>query len=77
MASVLRLLTESEVAEMARTYIQQRQWRFQQRLPFSWTTLRDKHCWHPIALMGIVDVFGHCLCVTELKIDRKSLPDKN
>ena len=24
-------------------------------VPFSWTTLRDKHCWHPIAVMGVVD----------------------
>ena len=34
------------------------QWGFRQRLPFSWTTLRDKHCWHPIAVMGVVDMFG-------------------
>ena len=31
------------------------QWGFQQCLPFSWTTLRGKHCWHPIAVMGVVD----------------------
>ena len=35
-----------------------RQWGFQQCLPFSWTTLRGKHCWHPIAVMGVVDLFG-------------------
>ena len=35
-----------------------RQWGFRQCLPFSWTTLRGKHCWHPIALMGVVDTFG-------------------
>ena len=30
-----------------------RQWGFQQCLPFSWTTLRGKHCWHPIAIMTL------------------------
>ena len=35
-----------------------RQWSFQQCLPFSWTTLRGEHCWHPIAVMGVVDAFG-------------------
>ena len=34
-----------------------RQWGFRQCLPFSWTTLRGKHCRHPIALMGVVDTF--------------------
>ena len=28
------------------------------REPFSWTTLRGKHCRHPIAIMGVVDTFG-------------------
>ena len=42
-----------------------RQWGFQQCLPLSWTTLRSKHCRHPIAVMGVVDTFGlsplgHC-----------------
>ena len=37
-----------------------RQWGFRQCLPFSWTTLRGKHCWLPIAIMGVVDTFGHC-----------------
>ena len=32
---------------------------FRQCLPFSWTTLRGKHCRHPIAVMGIVDTFRH------------------
>ena len=36
-----------------------RQWGFRQCLPFSWTTLRGKHCWHPIAVMGVVDSFRH------------------
>ena len=36
-----------------------RQWGFQQCSPFSWTTLRGKHCRHPIAVMGVVDTFGH------------------
>jgi hypothetical protein len=31
--------------------------RFRQCLPFSWTTLRGKHCWHPIVIMGVVDTF--------------------
>ena len=35
-----------------------RQWGFQQCLSFSWTTLRGKHCHHPIAVMGVVDTFG-------------------
>jgi hypothetical protein len=35
-----------------------RQWGFRQCLPFSWTTLRGKHCRHPIAVMGVVDTFG-------------------
>ena len=34
------------------------QWGFRQCLPFSWTTLRGKHCWHPIAVLGVVDMFG-------------------
>ena len=34
------------------------QWGFRQCLPFSWTTLRGKHCRHPIAVMGVVDTFG-------------------
>ena len=28
--------------------------------PFSWTTLGGKHCRHPIAIMGVVDMFGLC-----------------
>ena len=35
----------------------------QQCLPFSWTTLRGKHCRHPIAVMGVVDTFGQCLAI--------------
>ena len=34
-----------------------RQWGFWQCLPFSWTTLRGKHCQHPITVMGVVDTF--------------------
>jgi hypothetical protein len=30
-----------------------------QCLPFSWTTLRGKPCQHLIAVMGVVDIFGH------------------
>ena len=33
------------------------QWGFWLCLLFSWTTLRGKHCWHPIAIMGVVDKF--------------------
>ena len=33
---------------------------FWQCLPFSWTTIRGKHCWHPIAIMGVVDTFKQC-----------------
>ena len=36
-----------------------RQWGFRQCLPFSWTTLRDKHCRHPIVVMGVVDMLGN------------------
>ena len=37
------------------------QWGFRQCLPFSWTSLRGTHYRHPIALMGVVDMFGHGL----------------
>ena len=36
-------------------------------LPFSWTTLRGKHCRHPIAVMGVVDTFGHSLICKAVK----------
>ena len=39
------------------------QWGFWQCLPFSWTTLRGKHCRHHIAVLGAVDTFGHRLCL--------------
>ena len=45
--------------DIAQTYLSLRQWNFRQWLPFSWTTLRDKYCRHPIAAMGVVDTFGH------------------
>ena len=35
-----------------------RQWGFWQCLPFSCSTLRGKHYRHPIAVMGVVDMFG-------------------
>ena len=44
-----------------------RQWGFGQCLPFSCTTLRGKYCWHPIGIMGVVDTFGPCDCVSSLK----------
>ena len=34
-----------------------RQWGFRQCLPFNWTTLRGKHCRHPIAIMGAADMY--------------------
>ena len=36
------------------------QWGFQQCLPFSWTTLRGKLSRHPIAVVGVVDMFRQC-----------------
>jgi hypothetical protein len=36
-----------------------RQWVFWQCLPFSWKTLRGKHCRDHIAIMGVVDTFGY------------------
>jgi len=38
-----------------------RQWGFRQCLPFTWTTLRGKHCRYPIAGMGVVDTLGQYL----------------
>ena len=35
-----------------------RQWSFWQCSPLSWTTLRGKHCQHPIVVMGVVDTLG-------------------
>ena len=32
-----------------------RQWGFRQCLPLSWKTLEDKHFWHPIAVIWVVD----------------------
>ena len=37
------------------------QWGFGQCLPLSWSTLRGKHCQHPIAVMGVADTFRHDL----------------
>ena len=31
-----------------------------QCLPFSWTTLRGKHCGHPIVVMAVVNTFRQC-----------------
>jgi hypothetical protein len=36
------------------TTLHLRQWGFWQCLLFSWTELRDNHCRHPIAVMGVV-----------------------
>ena len=37
-----------------------RQWGFLQCLIFSSITLRVKYYWHPIAVMGVVDMFEQC-----------------
>ena len=50
------------------------QWSFRKCLTFSWTTLRDKYCRHPIAVMGVVDTFGHCVALDQLGWRRH--PDK-
>ena len=34
-----------------------RQWGFRQCLPLSWTTLRRKHCRHPIAILPRTTAF--------------------
>ena len=44
--------------------IKLRQWGFRQCLPFSQKTLRGKHYWHPIAVMGVVDTFGRSPQIT-------------
>ena len=55
-----RLFTKRHCRKVSTTQL--RQWGFRQCLPFSWTTLRGKHCRHPIVVMGVVDTFGpHCL----------------
>ena len=40
---------------------------FWQCLPFSWTTLRGKHLRHPIAVIEVVDTFGHSYWATSDK----------
>ena len=45
----------SQCANLCTTPI--RQWGFRQCLHFCWTTLRGKHCQHPIAIMVVVDTF--------------------
>ena len=47
----------AQLAHRAQTY-PLRQWDFRQCFSFSWTTLKDKHCRHSIAVMGFVDMFG-------------------
>ena len=42
------------------------QWGFRQCLPFSLTTLRGKHCRHPIAVTGLVDTFRQCVKIPQL-----------
>ena len=45
-----------------------RQWDFRQFLSFSWTTLRGKHCQHPVAVMRVVDADSKNLCSLNLLI---------
>ena len=62
---LVTLLWNSQTIEdlMARTYLQPHYGNG----VFSWTTLRDKHCRHPIAVMGVVDTFGHrWLCAQKI-----------
>ena len=40
---------------------QLRQWGVRQCLTFSWTTLRGKYCWHPIAVMWVVDTLKYSI----------------
>ena len=53
--------TQKDKAEIdrAQTYLQPHycNWVFGNVYLFSWTTLRGKHCRHPIAVMGVVDTF--------------------
>merc|ERR1711997_1165704 len=49
-----------------------RQWGFRQCLPFSWTTLRGKHCRHPIAVMGVVDTLGQQLLTLKFIYSEKA-----
>ena len=50
-------LTAINLQKSREITLQIQQWGFPQCLPFSWKTLRDKHCRHPIAVMGVVDTF--------------------
>ena len=57
------------------------QWGFWQCLHSSSTTLGGKHCWHPIAVMGVVelvDMFGHCLETAGLLslTNKKQIPNR-
>ena len=56
----MEFLMEVMLDNHARTYLQPHYGNgvFGNCLPFSWTTLRGKHCRHPIAVMGVVDMFG-------------------
>ena len=37
------------------------QWDFRQCLPFSWTSLRGKHCRYPFVLIRVVNTFRLCV----------------
>ena len=54
--TILSILLQPQCPKVSTTPL--RQWGLRQYLPFSWTTLRGKHCRHPIAVMGVVDTFG-------------------
>ena len=66
LARFFSTIQEWKVREHARTYLQPHNMAmgFWQCLPFSWTALRCKHCWNPIAIMGVVDTFGPYLWVS-------------
>ena len=59
--------TKGHCMNISTTQLQQ--WGFWQCLPFSWATLRGKHCRNPIAIMEVVDTFRHLLLVQILNVD--------
>ena len=42
---------------------------FSPMFTFQLTTLRGKHYRHPIAVMGVVDTFGHSILMFQTKYD--------
>ena len=56
------------VPESAGSQVLLQRW---QCLPFSWTTLRGKHCQRPIAVMGFAHAFKQPMKIEELRIKTK------